>query len=383
MTTFEVKTLRSLSEVSEKDWDAMVGPEDPFTEHAFLSLLETSESVGPRRTGWIPCHVVVYAAGQLVGAVPLYAKAHSYGEFIFDFAWAQAAMRAGLPYYPKLVSAVPMTPATGARLLIAKNAASSIEVAQALIAGAREVMRSSRASSLHVLFCTEGESVTLESLGLHARSSCQYHWQSQGYQCFDDFMAALRNPSRKQIRKERERAQASGLTLSMRPASELSNADWDAMWEFYNATIDDKGSTPYLTEAFFLGLKHSQRAYASMAHEGSTPVAGSLFFWKGHSLYGRYWGARREVPMLHFELCYYLPMEWGIARGMQRFEAGAQGEHKIKRGFLPSTCYSAHLAAHPGLDDAIARFVKEEAHGVAADMQVLAELTPFKREGQE
>jgi len=381
MSNFEVRTLRAISEVPAEAWDALVGPEDPFTEHAFLSLLETSESVGPRRTGWVPCHVVAYEGNRLLGAMPLYAKAHSYGEFIFDFAWAQAAMRAGLSYYPKLVSAVPLTPAAGARLLIAPDAPNTIEVAQALVAGAREVMRSSHASSLHVLFCNAAESVTLERLGLHVRKSCQYHWQSDGYQTFDDFMGALRNPSRKQIRKERERAQSSGLKLSMRAATEMTDADWDAMWEFYNATIDDKGSTPYLTEGFFRGLRHSQRAYASMAHDGDTPVAGSLFFWKGHSLYGRYWGARRDIPMLHFELCYYLPMEWGILRGMQRFEAGAQGEHKIKRGFLPSTCYSAHLAQHPGLDQAIARFVLEEAHSVEADMGLLAGLTPFKREG--
>ncbi len=384
MSALEVRTISALSAVAPEAWDALVGPEDPFTEHAFLSLLETSQSVGPRHTGWVPCHVLVHAADKadkLVGAMPLYVKSHSYGEFIFDFSWAQAAMRAGLAYYPKLVSAVPLTPATGARLLVAKDA-SQVQVAQALIQGAREMLRSCRGSSLHVLFCNEEESQTLTALGLHARQSYQYHWQNLGFASFADFLGALRNASRKQIRKERERAQASGLALSMRHASELNARDWEAMWEFYLSTIDDKGSTPYLTRAFFAGLAQSPCAYACMAHDGAEPVAGSLFFWKGHSLYGRYWGARREVPMLHFELCYYLPMEWGIARGMQRFEAGAQGEHKIKRGFLPSLCHSAHLAAHPGLDEAIGRFVAEETSAVEADMRMLAELTPFKRVGE-
>jgi uncharacterized protein len=382
MTTLEVRTVSALSAVSPQAWDALVGPEDPFTEHAFLSLLETSESVGPRRTGWVPCHVLVHKAEQLVGAMPLYIKSHSYGEFIFDFGWAQAAMRAGLPYYPKLVSAVPLTPATGARLLIAQDVP-RVQVMQALIQGAREVLRTCRGSSLHVLFCTEAESQSLAALGLHARTSYQYHWQNLGFATFADFLGALRNASRKQVRKERERAQASGLTLSMRHASELDKPDWDAMWEFYLSTIEDKGSTPYLTREFFAGLAQNSCAYASMAHDGREPVAGSLFFWKGHSLFGRYWGARRDIPMLHFELCYYLPMEWGLARGMQRFEAGAQGEHKIKRGFLPNVCHSAHLAAHPGLDQAIARFVDEESSAVQTDMRMLEGLTPFKREGHE
>lgn len=382
MTALAFRTLRAVSEVSPAAWDALVGPDDPFTEHAFLSLLETSGSVGPRATGWIPCHGVVHAGETLVGAMPLYAKLHSYGEFIFDFAWAQAAMRARIAYYPKVVSAVPLTPATGARLLLLDQAP-RIQVTQALVQGARALLGELRASSLHVLFCTEAESRALGALGLHPRKSYQYHWQNPGWASFDEFLSALRNASRKQIRKERERAQASGLALSMRPASELSEHDWDAMWHFYNATIDDKGSTPYLTREFFEGLRNSKTAYASMAHEGDAPVAGSLFFWKGHSLYGRYWGAHREVPMLHFELCYYLPMEWGLARGMRRFEAGAQGEHKIKRGFLPSLCHSAHLAVHPGLDQAIARFVLEESAGVDRDMHMLAELTPFKRDSSD
>jgi predicted N-acyltransferase len=374
----KTQVITSLSEVAPAAWDALVGPEDPFMEHAFLALLERSGSVG-RGTGWLPMHIIATKDDVLCGALPLYLKQHSFGEFIFDFAWAHAAMRAGLSYYPKLVSAAPLTPVTGDRLLVRSDVARA-SVVEALTREALDTMRRTKASSLHVLFASEQNQQELSGLGLHARFSYQFHWQSQGYRTFDDFLAALRNSSRKQVRKERERARSHGLTLSMRNASELSSRDWDAMWNFYNATIDEKGSTAYLTEAFFRGLTELRTAYVAMAHDGDTPVAGALFFYKGTSLYGRYWGQTHDLPMLHFELCYYLPMQWGIARGMQRFEAGAQGEHKIKRGFLPARCFSAHRMAHPGLDRAVAEFVAEEARGVNADIALLSESTPFRRE---
>jgi hypothetical protein len=215
---------------------------------------------------------------------------------------------------------------------------------------------------------------------MHARQSTQYHFEHDGsLKTFDDFMAALRNSSRKSVRKEREKAQSYGLSLSMRPYSELSERDVAAMWSFYRSTIRNHGSQTYLRRGFFEGLGDNAHAYVAMAHDGELPVAGALFFYKGHSLFGRYWGATRDYPMLHFELCYYLPMEWGLARGMRRFEAGAQGEHKIKRGFLPNTCHSAHWAAHPGLDRAIRDFVIHEADYVDREQEVLAESTPFKR----
>ncbi len=347
-------------------------------EHGFLALLERSGSVG-RGTGWLPTHILAERDGMLCGALPLYLKHHSFGEFIFDFAWAHAAMRSGLSYYPKLVSAAPLTPVTGDRLLVHRDAERA-PVVEALTRAALATMQQTKASSLHILFSTEREQQELAALSLHPRWSYQFHWRNQGYATFDDFLAALRNSSRKQVRKERERALSHGLTLSMRPARELSARDWDAMWFFYNATIEEKGSTAYLTEAFFRGLAELNTAFVAMAHEGEQPLAGALFFFKGSSLYGRYWGQTRDLPMLHFELCYYLPMEWGIARGMQRFEAGAQGEHKIKRGFLPARCYSAHRMAHPGLDRAVREFVELEQRGVDADIALLAESTPFKRE---
>jgi len=375
----DIEIAPSLAEVAPEAWNALCAPDDPFMEHGFLRLLEESGSVGTARSGWLPRHVLVRdEAGALVAAMPLYLKHHSYGEFIFDFGWANAALRAGLPYYPKLVSAAPFTPAGGRRLLVREDAQELLT--EVLVAAARQVAVHEEASSLHVLFCTEAESARLAELGLHARHSTQYHFLNpDAYTTFDDFMASLRNASRKQVRKERERAQSYGLTLTMRAFSELSERDVAAMWTFYRRTIDNHGSEAYLRRGFFTGLDKNPNAYVAMAHEGDEPIAGALFFYKGGSLFGRYWGATRELPMLHFELCYYLPMEWALARGLKRFEAGAQGEHKIKRGFLPSTCHSAHWAAHPGLDLAIADFVREEAGHVARTQVLLAESTPFKR----
>jgi predicted N-acyltransferase len=375
---FEVEVVTSLERVDAAGWDALVEADDPFTKHGFLRLLESSRSVGAR-TGWAPCHVLVRRAGALVGALPLYLKQHSYGEFIFDFGWAQAAHRAGLGYYPKLVCAVPFTPASGARLLVHPDH-DRRAVGGALITTARALLKELSASSLHVLFCSAQDAALLAEHGLHTRRSMQYHLTpGPELQSFADYSASLRHSARKQVRRERQQAQAYGLALSMRPFAELSSADVEAMWAFYNSTIDQHGSSAYLTRAFFDGLGQNPQAFAAMAHDHAEPVAGALFFASQRALYGRYWGAARELPMLHFELCYYMPIEWGLARGIRHFEAGAQGEHKIKRGFLPAECHSAHCAAHPALDRAIAEFVRDEASYVAAEMELLAEHTPFKR----
>lgn len=376
---FEVEIVSSLATVPAEAWNALVTADDPFTEHGFLRLLETSQSVGPRHTGWLPSHLLLKRAGELVGAMPLYFKLHSYGEFIFDFGWAQAAYRAGIPYYPKLVSAVPLTPVTGRRLLTHPGFERA-EIAKRLIASARELTEHAGASSLHVLFCSAEERDFLSAAGLASRLSYQYHFLNPGlYQRFDDFTAALRSPSRKQVRKEREGARSQGLVLSFGKVEELAPPELESLWEFYNATLENHGSEPYLTHAFFRGLPQLPHAYAALAQRDGVPVAGALFFHKGEALYGRYWGARGDFPMLHFELCYYLPMEWALPRGLRRFEAGAQGEHKIKRGFLPNACHSAHWAAHPALHRAIAEFVQEEAPWVRQQMDLTAEGTPFKR----
>jgi predicted N-acyltransferase len=375
----EVAAVSSLEDVLEAEWDALVAEDDPFTHYGFLRLLETSESVAARGTGWTPCHVLVRRAGKLIAALPLYLKQHSYGEFIFDFGWAQAAFRAGISYYPKLVSAVPLTPATGRRLLThpSEDRAALVKV---LVEAARKLMHTMNASSLHFLFCTEEESALLSAQGLAPRKSVQYHLDAApAVLTFQDYVAALRHSARKQVRRERREAQAAGFRLSMRPVAELDARDNDALWHFYNTTIDQHGSSAYLTRAFFHGLAGNRHAFAAMAHEGEEAVAGALFFVGQRSMFGRYWGAARDVPMLHFELCYYFPIEWGLLRGIRHFEAGAQGEHKIKRGFLPAICHSAHVAAHPGLDRAIAEFVSQEGSYVEREQELLAQSTPFKR----
>lgn len=375
----DIEIVSTLADVAPDAWDALCAPDDPFMEHRFLALLEESGSVGTARSGWEPRHVLVKRGGTLVAAMPLYLKHHSYGEFIFDFGWAQAALRAGVPYYPKLVSAAPFTPAGGRRLLMRPEDREALT--PVLIAAARTLAEQERASSLHILFCRPDESERLTSLGLHARKSTQFHFDNQaGFRSFDAFLGSLRNASRKQIRKERERARSHDLTLSMRPFSALDATDVGAMAAFYRRTVDNHGSSAYLTRSFFQRLGANPHAHAAMAHNGKEPVAGALFFAKGGSLYGRYWGAERELPMLHFELCYYLPLEWALPRGLSRFEAGAQGEHKIKRGFLPRTCHSAHWARHGGLDRAIAAFVRDEATYVEREQELLAESTPFRRD---
>ena len=374
----DVAVVTSLSSVVESEWNALVDGGDPFTQYGFLRLLETSGSVGPK-TGWMPCHLLVRRGQELVGAMPLYLKQHSYGEFIFDFGWADAAHRAGLAYYPKLVCAVPFTPASGRRLLVREGQDRRL-ISATLVEAARALLIELSASSLHVLFCHAEEAEFLAEYGLYSRRSIQFHFSpDEAMRTFADYAACLRHSARKQVRRERQQAQGYGLALSMRAFEELTAVDVEAMWQFYNATIDQHGSSAYLTREFFLGLSGNAQAYAAMAHDGGEPVAGALFFASERALYGRYWGTTRELPMLHFELCYYLPIEWGLLRGIRHFEAGAQGEHKIKRGFLPATCYSAHCAAHPGLDRAIGEFVRNEAAYLAGDMQVLAEHTPFKR----
>ena len=373
--------VNSLDSVDAAAWDALVGVDNPFVEHAFLAGLERSGSVGAPQTGWVPRHVLVRTQDRLVGAMPLYEKSDSYGEFIFDWAWARGAMQAGLPYYPKVVSAVPFTPATGPRLLLAPNAPP--QTAAALLAGAQQVARACQASSLHVLFCQEAELPALQAAGLAARRSYQFHWQRQpNWHTFEDYLAALRAPARKQVRRERAQAASHGLRIVMQRGDSVGDAEWDAMYTFYRCTVAEKGAAAYLTRGFFTHLQHylGTRVYMALAYQGTVPVAGSLYLTKGSHLYGRYWGTTvPQFDALHFELCYYLPIEWGLAHGIQRFEAGAQGEHKIKRGLLPNLCHSAHWIAHPGLAEAVAGYIRAEANAVQVDMNQLTAHTPYKR----
>ena len=378
----DIEIADGVASVPPADWDALVSPDDPFTEHAFLATLEASGSVGPD-TGWLPRPVLVRREGALVGAAPAYVKSHSYGEYIFDWGWAEAAHRAGVRYYPKVVVAVPHTPATGRRLLIAPGA-DAPAVTAALLDGLRRLADGARASSLHLLFTTAAERDALSGEGLLPRLSTQFHWQDRGYGTFDGFLAAMRAPARKQIRRERRDAAAHGLDVSILRGDAIGAAEWAAVRRFYRATAAAKGAIPYLSDAFFelaaTRLAHS--AVVVLARRRGEPVAGSLSFQRGNHLYGRYWGAVDELEMLHFELCYYVLIEECLRSGWTRFEAGAQGEHKLKRGFLPAPTYSAHWIRHAGLRAAIAAWLPREAGAVEQEMAILGAHGPFRRDGE-
>lgn len=380
-----VHTIAGMHEVDAASWDALAAPDDPFIEHRFLAWLEASGSVSAN-TGWRPMHLLVRdAEGVLVGAAPMYLKDHSYGEFIFDWAWANASQRAGVPYYPKLVSMVPLTPATGSRLLVHPQAARA-SVVQALAEGARALAEAHRAPSIHWLFTTEGEQAELTAHGFRARRSYQYHWlRRPGWSTFEDFLASLTAHRRKEVRRERAKAASTGLELATEPLVALSDADLAMLEGCYRTTIDDHGGVPYLTPAWFHGLREAlgARGLVATARRDGRLVAASLAFHKGRNLYGRYWGALEPAPALHFELCYHSLIAWALAHGIERFEAGAQGEHKIQRGLLPSPTWSSHALRHPGLDRAVAAFLEQEAEQVLHAMGALAQRSPFREEADE
>ncbi len=362
-------------------WDQLVGCDDPFVEHAFLSLLEESGSVG-RGSGWEPVHVTAWRRKRLVGALPLYLKTHSYGEYIFDWGWADAAMRLGASYYPKLVSMVPVTPVTGRRFLFAPEEDPE-QLASRLIDGCLDVADSTKASSIHLLFLNEQERLWVaRDRRLMERLSFQFHWENEGYESFEDFVGAFRSSMRKKLKKERRVAAETNLEIVKLRGSELDVNGWRTLERLYRATCRRKGSYPYLTPAFFelapSTLDGTPLIFA--ARDSGRIVAASLNFEKGGHLYGRYWGAAQRHDMLHFELCYYRLIEHAIERRMRRFEAGAQGAHKLRRGLMPAPIYSAHWIRHPVLREAVADFLPREADSVRQQMRELRQHGPFRRE---
>jgi len=375
--TLQVEVVGAVDAVPAAAWDALAGDDNPFVEHAFLALLEESGAVGPA-TGWLPHHLVVRLGGQVVGAAPMYLKGHSYGEYIFDWSWAHAAERAGLAYYPKLVVAIPFTPATGPRLLIHPDAPRHA-VTAALGRGALAVADEIGASGVHWLFCTEGERAELGRFGFAPRASYQFHWDNRGFRDFDDYLEALTRRRRKEVRRERARAAAHRLTIRVVPGTELEPRHWRALDTFYRRTVGYRGGYPYLPPRFFelLGPRLGHRTLAVLAERDGEPVAGTLNFRKGSRLYGRYWGAAEDLDALHFECCYYRLIEYAIAEGIARFEAGAQGEHKIARGFLPVETCSAHRLTHPGLGRMVGAFLRDEAGAVRRHMAWLGASSPY------
>jgi uncharacterized protein len=388
-TKIVVRAASSVADLDGAAWDALEHGASPFLRHGFLRALEESGSIDPaggrkRRSGWSGLYLLAEQAGRLVGAVPAFVKEHSYGEYIFDWGWASAAQRAGLRYYPKLVIAAPNTPATGQRILLAPGADAG-PVRAALIAAVRAVADDIECSSVHWLFCTEAEQAELAEAGFFPRASMQFHWHNRDYRTFDDFLAQLKSRKRKQLRKERERARVAIERLSWISGAELDEAQLDDLDRFYRNTTDQHGGRDYLRPGFFHALARYLPEAMRMVEvvAAGKRVAGALFLETDRALYGRYWGADVHVDLLHFETAYYAGIERAIARGLPLFEAGAQGEHKLLRGFDPMPTYSAHWIRHPGLSAAIQDYTQREAGAVAAEIAQLARFGPYRNAGAD
>jgi uncharacterized protein len=392
---YTIRIAPTITEIDARQWDACANPDtsrlahadaecqderfNPFISHAFLAALEESGSVGGD-SGWLPTHVLVTdSAGQLVAAAPTYLKAHSMGEYVFDHAWADAYARAGLDYYPKLQVTVPFTPATGRRLLVAPTGGASARTA--LILGLRKWREQARASSIHVTFPTKAEWLALGEAGFLRRTGQQFHFVNKGYANFEDFLSDLASRKRKMIRRERKEALAEGLTIETLTGAEISEAHWDAFFAFYMDTGARKWGHPYLNRRFFseIGASLAPHILLVMAKRDGRYIAGALNLIGQDALYGRYWGAIEDHPFLHFEVCYYRAIDYAIACRLKRVEAGAQGEHKLARGYVATTTYSAHDIADARFANAIDDYLARERLAMDAQLAEYAELAPFKK----
>ena len=386
---FDVTAHKAIRDIPAADWDACACPEaaeggrpnDPFTTHRFLEALEASGSVGPG-TGWEPHHLAVRKDGELIAVAPLYAKGHSQGEYVFDHSWAHAFEQAGGDYYPKLQISVPFTPATGRRFLTRPG--HDTEGLAALVQGAVQIAAENGLSSVHATFCTEAEALAGQQLGLLHRTSQQFHWENQGYGNFDEFLAQLSSRKRKAIRKERAQAQAFGGEIVMLTGDAIKPEHWDAFWMFYQDTGSRKWGHPYLTRAFFdlIGETMADDVVLVFAQRDGKPIAGALNFIGRETLFGRYWGCTEHHPFLHFELCYYQAIDYAIRHGL-RVEAGAQGEHKLARGYLPVATHSLHWIADRGFREAVERYLRAEKDAVDEEIEVLTSYGPFRRDRVE
>lgn len=382
-----VRVLAGMDEIAPEIWDGLAGddgarPVDPFTTHRFLLALEQSGSVGPG-TGWQARHLVAFEGDRAIAALPLYAKGHSQGEYVFDHSWAHAYERAGGRYYPKLQAAVPFTPATGRRFLTLPERA---EVGMgALTEAAIRLAVDHQLSSFHATFCTEAEAIAGTSMGLMHRTGQQFHWVNDGYADFEGFLAQLSSRKRKAIRRERAGAQGFGGTIHLLTGDQIEPEHWDAFWVFYQDTGARKWGQPYLTRGFFDALQATMRddVLLMLCERDGNYVAGALNFIGRETLYGRYWGCTEHHPFLHFELCYYQAIDYAIAHGLQRVEAGAQGEHKLARGYLPVTTHSLHWIADQGFRRAVQQFLDEERRAVDQDIEILTSYGPFRKGGEE
>lgn len=380
-----IRVHGSLADIDAREWDACANPAgqpfNPFLSHAFLSALEESGSA-TAETGWLPRHLVVEdAGGRVLGAAPCYLKAHSQGEYVFDYGWADAYQRAGGRYYPKLQVAVPFTPVPGRRLLV-RAGVDEAPVRAQLAAGSAEVARRLKASSVHMTFIDEPAWEALGREGWLQRTDTQFHWRNAGHSTFDDFLSALASRKRKMIRKEREKALENGIEIEWVTGSNLTEDHWDSFYAFYMDTGARKWGTPYLTREFFslIGERMANDTLLVMARRNGRYIAGALNFIGSDALYGRNWGAVEHHPFLHFECCYYQAIDFAIERGLARVEAGAQGEHKLARGYLPSRTYSAHWIANASFREAVADYLSRERQHVDHDIAVLGEYAPFRHD---
>lgn len=371
-----ISTLSALNELDASSWDALRIDQQPFLSHAFLSALEDSGSVGGR-SGWQAAHRLLQdGQGRVLAAMPAYVKSHSYGEYVFDHGWADACHRAGIDYYPKLLGAIPFSPVSGQRLLGDPLAAGQLldELSASL---AQQGL-----SSLHINFTSPADDALLQGRdGWLQRLGCQYHWHNRGYRDFQDFLDALSSRKRKQMRKEREQVEGQGIEFDWREGHQLSEAEWDFVYQCYANTYRVRGQMPYLTRTFFslLAERMPQMIRVVLACQGGRPVAMAFSLIGGDSLYGRYWGCLAEFDRLHFETCFYQGMEYAIAQGLQRFDAGAQGEHKLIRGFEPVITHSWHYLCHPGLRAAVADFLEQERVGVQGYAEDARGLLPYRQ----
>jgi hypothetical protein len=387
-TPYSIRFLRSLADVDSAAWNALVGTAYPFLRHEFLLALESSACVSAK-TGWQPLHVLVekrvekdtHGEPQPVACMPLYAKTNSMGEYVFDWSWADAYKRHGLEYYPKLVTAIPFTPCAGPRLCVA-CAEPVAQIQQAVLAAVKNLAQSIKASSWHLLFPEPALREVLSAGGLVQRSGCQYQWFNAGYQDFEQFLASFSSRKRKNLRKERARVAEQGITFDILEGDAITAAHWQHFYRFYQSTYFVRGRAPYLNEAFFTGIGASmpQHLLLVLARKDAQYIAGALFFKGEDTLYGRYWGSAEEYQFLHFETCYYQGIDYCIRHRISRIDSGAQGEHKIQRGFKPVTTWSNHWIRHPEFAAAIARFVADEERYIAGYVAQASEFLPFRKD---
>ena len=376
-----IKIINSIDQVDPGEWNACAGSENPFVSHAFLNALEQSGAVHAE-TGWAPHHlIIVDQTNKLYGAATLYLKSHSQGEYVFDHGWADAYERTGGRYYPKLISAIPFTPVTGPRLLVRPDALVS-EVEASLCAGMIELAERYEISSIHVNFMLKSQTSSFEGADFFIRHSHQYHWINRGYKSFDDFLATLTSRRRKTIRKERERIANAGITFEAHTGSALTSQHWDKFYEFYTDTYDRKWGFPYLNREFFEIVNNSMAECIVLitAYEDGQPIAGAFNLLSNNAIYGRNWGCNYRYKFLHFETCYYQAIDFAIAHGLDRVEAGTQGPHKIQRGYEPMQTYSAHWIRDPSFRAAVENFLQREKELEAEEIGYLKEHTPFRNQ---